>query len=147
MCPLNMWETHVFLLKKHVRSTCYFLTCQGTYVNFICELYEISYKPFPTNWFVENFYPFPNWLRSDSQSKFGSQLLLAIEFFNIIFFLWNLFPPSLSSHLFIVPISLSLSLLVCIYRSSLRFSSGPPTSYLAPWIPKKEGPLPLFFIS
>jgi hypothetical protein len=96
--------------------------------------------------FIKLFIISPNWLSSDSYSKFSSQLLLAIEFFNIISFHSNLFLPSLSSHLFIFPISLSLSLCAYIYRSSLRFWNGSPTSYLTLWIPKKEGPLSLSFL-
>jgi hypothetical protein len=51
MCHLNMYFSHVInaikkasekymLLKQNV-----ILTCQGTHVNLICKLYEISYKP------------------------------------------------------------------------------------------------------
>jgi hypothetical protein len=48
MCPLNMWEVHFFFFinaSSHMLLKQHFFTCQGTHVNFIYKLYEISYKP------------------------------------------------------------------------------------------------------
>jgi hypothetical protein len=52
MCPLNMWETHVFLLmvlKKHVRSTCYWNNMCFSHVKRYMSISYVGCRKFPTN--------------------------------------------------------------------------------------------------